>query len=99
MNTFDKSELTKPLAQLNARMMRPAAMPRMADRPQDLLLDHLAEPDDRMEGRAERVAHVREKARLGGIGDFRIFHGAAQVVDEAPHLVMRLAHRPVLQQQ
>jgi hypothetical protein len=41
---------------------------RDSDRPHDLTVDHLAEPDNRVERRAQLVAHIGEEHRFGPIG-------------------------------
>ena len=59
--------------------------PRRVQHQRILLHDHLGEADDRIQRRAQLMAHGGEEARLGGVGGFR---GAAREIER---LLLHLA--------
>jgi len=54
----------------------------VAQRPQQLAFEELREPDDRVQRRAQLVAHVRQELGLGGVGRLRGVLGLSQALAE-----------------
>src|ERR1700730_12065913 len=54
-------------------------LPGLADRPEDLAVDHLREADDGVEWRAQLMAHIGEKFGFGAAGDLGHFLGLAKL--------------------
>src|SRR6185503_8453197 len=51
----------------------------IADLAEDLPTDDLRKADDGVERSAQFVAHIGQKARLGGVGGFGVLLGGAQI--------------------